>query len=54
MLGDMYFLAIGIACEPFMDLNNLFEVELFEVNVHSSYKEVNQVALLQFISPNAS
>lgn len=50
----MNFVTIGVACESFMNLNDLFEVELFEINIHSSNKEVNEVALLQFISSNAS
>lgn len=54
MLRDLHLLAIRVSVELFMYLNNLLEVQLLEVDVHPPYEEVNKIALLQLVIPDAS
>jgi hypothetical protein len=46
--------ALFIGVEVLIDRHDLFEVKLLEVDVQSSDKEINHVALLQLVAPNAS
>jgi hypothetical protein len=49
MLWNFDFLAIKIAHKLLMYLYDFFEVQFFEVDIHSPDKEVNEVALLKFV-----
>ena len=51
MLRDVHFLSILVLVELLVNFDDFLEVQLLEVNIHPSNKEVDQVALLQLIIP---
>ena len=49
MLSYRDFYSIFEVLKLLVDFYDFFKVQFFKVDVHSSYQEVNEVALLQFV-----
>lgn len=54
VLGNFDFFSVEVGDELLVYLDDLFEVQLFEVDVHPPNEEVDQIALLQFVIPHAA